>query len=226
MDLNSIKKDRSHKYYEKNKEVIKEKHKKYRDKNKDKLKEDFKINIARERERTKKYRKENPERYREYCRKSYEKNKEKVLLRIKKYKTKNSEKVAQQRKKYCEKNREKIHLYYRNYYKINKEKMRDKASKDWLRRAYNITMEEYKEMLYNQGYKCACCDTTERLNNKRLAVDHDHKMRKEMGGKIDKCQIRGLLCNKCNVLLDIIEKDEHRVEKLIEYLHKFKNKNN
>lgn len=54
-----------------------------------------------------------------------------------------------------------------------------------LRQRYGIGLEEYKEMLANQGGLCAIC------RGKRsypLDVDHDHKTGK----------IRGLLCKMCN----------------------------
>ena len=59
-----------------------------------------------------------------------------------------------------------------------------------LKHYYNITLAEYDQMFEDQKGVCAICGNPE--NNRRLAVDHDHKTGK----------VRGLLCTRCNVKLD------------------------
>lgn len=117
---------------------------------------------------------------------------------------------------YCKNNKEKIAAYRRQYqrriYKNNPEKYRLKNHKnrnpvrvrnyDLLRR-YGITQEQYTQILEQQNGVCAICEKPETAKNqyglKRLAVDHNHKTNK----------IRGLLCNRCNTRLMIIEDGEY-----------------
>lgn len=76
-----------------------------------------------------------------------------------------------------------------------KNKDLDVGSRTWQRRIhlknrYGITLEDYDAMLILQGGACGIC---KRLPNpKELYVDHDH-----VTG-----EIRGLLCNRCNVVLE------------------------
>lgn len=73
-----------------------------------------------------------------------------------------------------------------------------------LRYYFNITIEQYNEMLSRQQGKCAGC-----LNEfEVLCVDHDHKTGK----------IRGLLCGSCNRALGGLKDDPEILARLIEYL--------
>lgn len=58
-----------------------------------------------------------------------------------------------------------------------------------MRRVYNITVEEYDQILASQKGRCAMCGRLP--TTRRLAVDHDHKTG----------LVRGLLCWTCNRLL-------------------------
>ncbi len=62
-------------------------------------------------------------------------------------------------------------------------------------RDYNITVEQFNEILALQNGGCAICGTVSA--QQRLHIDHNHKC---CPGKTScgKC-IRGLLCGKCNV---------------------------
>lgn len=55
-----------------------------------------------------------------------------------------------------------------------------------IERTYDLTRDQYDELLQLQGGRCAICRA--RPKSKRLAVDHDHG-----SGKV-----RGLLCGRCN----------------------------
>lgn len=72
-----------------------------------------------------------------------------------------------------------------------------------LRRHYQLTRERYDDMLAEQGGVCGICQSPP--TTKRLSVDHDHAC---CPGDITcgKC-IRGLLCDKCNWWLGLIEDD-------------------
>jgi hypothetical protein len=68
----------------------------------------------------------------------------------------------------------------------------ERCSKDGARAArlaqvFNLTPEEYDQILEHQGGKCAICHRLPKPG-KRLAVDHDHKTG----------FVRGLLCFMCN----------------------------
>jgi predicted nucleic acid-binding Zn ribbon protein len=65
-----------------------------------------------------------------------------------------------------------------------------------IKNRYNITLEEWDIMLLQQGGVCAICKRPQSVEGKRLAVDHDHITNR----------VRGLLCNPCNMLIGLMEK--------------------
>lgn len=83
-----------------------------------------------------------------------------------------------------------------------------------IRRAYNITLEEYEEKLREQNSRCAICDIhhddvkNKRLRYFKLCVDHDHNTGKT----------RGLLCPHCNLMLGQANDNIERLQEAIEYL--------
>lgn len=70
---------------------------------------------------------------------------------------------------------------------------------DWLRWKYDLTIDQYEELLAGQGGKCAICKTTPEKNGNNLSVDHDHATG----------MVRGLLCKVCN-------RDVGRLEKYLD----------
>lgn len=83
---------------------------------------------------------------------------------------------------------------------------------------FNLSLNEYNQLLKNQNGKCIICGQKPKnqINNKgkkgrRLSVDHNHKTG----------HIRGLLCNYCNFyLLRFLKDDKNRAFGLINYLNK------
>lgn len=73
---------------------------------------------------------------------------------------------------------------------------------------YRLTPEAYDKLLADQDGKCALCQRVA-PSKKRLNVDHDHKCcpGRETCGKC----IRGLLCNRCNNALGVVEDRLDRV---------------
>lgn len=61
---------------------------------------------------------------------------------------------------------------------------------------YGITLAEYEEMLEAQGGGCAICGAKPVKGKRRHAIDHCHTTGK----------VRGILCNRCNVILGHLEK--------------------
>lgn len=71
-----------------------------------------------------------------------------------------------------------------------------------LKKSFGINHDDYSRMLAAQGNCCALCGGSEPGGkHARFVVDHDHKTR----------QIRGVLCNPCNVRLGSYEKLDREV---------------
>ncbi len=108
----------------------------------------------------------------------------------------------------------------RAYYQKNKERIRGDKKKqardskrrrrNYLKRQYSLKVKNVDEMLLSQKYKCAIC--TLPLDTTTAKIDHSHK-----SGKI-----RGLLCNKCNLLLGHANDLIRILKKAILYLRKNK----
>lgn len=83
----------------------------------------------------------------------------------------------------------------RNMFLQRNTTVRQKLSRE-LKCRYNITIEDYDQMLLDQNGVCALCFKQDTF---RLSVDHDHRCcagNKSCG----KC-VRGLLCRPCNAAL-------------------------
>lgn len=81
----------------------------------------------------------------------------------------------------------------------------------WLKFKYGITVEQYDALLKAQGGCCAICGNDERASDgKRFHVDHDH----ETG------EIRGILCQKCNMILGLARDSCDTLGAAIDYLKK------
>ena len=103
---------------------------------------------------------------------------------------------------------EKGREYYRKYRKGSKHR------NCYLKRNYNITLEQYNTMFIFQGGVCAICGCPEitKVKNviKRLSVDHNH-----ITGKV-----RGLLCMKCNQALGLLNENPVIIKSLLRYIIK------
>lgn len=82
-----------------------------------------------------------------------------------------------------------------------------------LNKAYGISIDDYNRMFAEQNGCCAICKThiTE-LNQRRkkhLCVDHDHHTR----------QVRGLLCDKCNRGIGLLQDDVKILLNAFNYLN-------
>lgn len=78
-----------------------------------------------------------------------------------------------------------------------------------LKRLYGLTQAEYDQMATDQKFTCATCPATAaEQKHGVLVVDHDHKTGK----------IRGLLCNKCNMILGQANDDPVLIRRWAEYL--------
>lgn len=127
-------------------------------------------------------------------------------------------------KKYYIENREKLieqmRIYGRKYYKEHKEgeRMRKSiyqkenphiAKKAKLKYRYNITVEDYEDMLQKQGGVCKICKLPQRSKKTlTLSVDHCHTTGR----------IRGLLCWNCNGALGQVKDNIQTLKAMIKYL--------
>ena len=87
-----------------------------------------------------------------------------------------------------------------------------------LRDRFNMTVQEYDDLLERQGGGCAVCGAA--AGRRRLHVDHDHSCcpvtRKDFR-TCGRC-VRGLLCSACNRALGYASDDPARLRALAEYL--------
>lgn len=73
--------------------------------------------------------------------------------------------------------------------------------------AYGITLEKFNTLFYSQQNKCKICGTRN-FGLKGPALDHCHNTGK----------IRGVLCNKCNLALGLLNDDIEILRNAIQYL--------
>ena len=117
--------------------------------------------------------------------------------------------------KYYEENPEKVKIKNdsqkenRKFY-YSSEKGVESSRRSHLKINFNITLEEYNEILISQNYKCCICNNYETsYRNEVLSVDHCHNTGK----------IRGLLCNTCNRALGLFKDNVELLTNAIKYLN-------
>jgi len=76
-----------------------------------------------------------------------------------------------------------------------------------LKHKFGMTLADYDSMLDQQGGICAIC-SSEEPKGKRFSVDHNHKTG----------EVRGLLCNPCNVAIGLLKDSPDVLESAKEYL--------
>ena len=106
----------------------------------------------------------------------------------------------------CKRTRRVQHV--QRWIKNNPEGQSAIALRSRLKYKYGLSLDQYNQMLTEQG-GCAICGTTEPGGKYgRFHVDHDHKTG----------EVRGLLCNGCNVGLGHFRDHPERLNKAAEYL--------
>ncbi len=76
---------------------------------------------------------------------------------------------------------------------------------------YGVSLKELECLFELQGRKCASCGSLEPRSKKGWAIDHNHETD----------EIRGILCQPCNVALGMVEESIERLHQLEAYLRKF-----
>jgi len=128
------------------------------------------------------------------------------------------------RKIYYDKNRENILIKHKTpefkennrrvekiRYNKNKKKASESNRKKLLKREYDITTEDYCNLLIQQEYRCKICSKHNDELKFNLFVDHDHKTG----------LVRGLLCPICNTGLGMFKDNPEIIIKAYEYLVKY-----
>ena len=115
------------------------------------------------------------------------------------------------RKRYAA-NPEKYRAYNRQSYQRHKTKRQHRDRVNSLRILYDLTEKKYDVLLKKQNGVCAVCGKSETVTHRgkliRLAVDHDHITNK----------VRGLLCNKCNRMIENSRDNIETLKQGIRYL--------
>ena len=87
---------------------------------------------------------------------------------------------------------------------------RDKVRESRYKWRYGISRSDKNQLLESQGNKCATCSRTTPGGIGHWHTDHDHKTGK----------VRGILCNRCNLVLGNVEDSEELLMNLCSYLNK------
>ena len=103
-------------------------------------------------------------------------------------------------------NAERLKGHRDRYRADGRKKVSDRAS--YLKRKYDITLEDYDSKMVEQGGVCGICGREPRPDIS-LHVDHNH----ETG------ELRGLLCFPCNVTIGLLREDHDRLTAVARYLH-------
>lgn len=103
---------------------------------------------------------------------------------------------------------------------------RNRRRRDQVReQRYGLTAERFGQLLIVQGNGCAICGGTEITTGRwrgehprDLHVDHDHATEQVAPDGRVTATVRGLLCNRCNVVLGLMDDDPDRLIRAAEYL--------
>lgn len=96
---------------------------------------------------------------------------------------------------------------YRSMPEVKERKSRANAAL-LLRKKYGLTLVQLEEMIASQSGRCASCGDD--LEVKRVHVDHDHATG----------QVRGVLCQRCNLAEGYLRGSPLRARRLAKYLER------
>lgn len=101
-------------------------------------------------------------------------------------------------------------LFHYEYYRNNTEKVKIKNKKQWLKRKYDMEIDEFQKIKAKQNENCAICN--KKLEDGFLVhVDHDHKTG----------NVRGILCRWCNTGLGNFKDSMENLKSAVKYLKKY-----
>lgn len=99
------------------------------------------------------------------------------------------------------------HLKAREWAAKNPDKVKDSRRKTKLKQKYGISTEDYDKMYDEQNGVCCICEQPH--TRRALNVDHCHKTGK----------VRKLLCDKCNMVLGLVDDSVKMLQKMKDYLN-------
>lgn len=120
---------------------------------------------------------------------------------------------ADRARRYRERHPDRIKEQQRKWRDANRQYNSDRQRQYQIKAKYGMSLEDYEVMFEAQGRVCAICGTDNPHNRwKVFAIDHCH----ETG------EIRGLLCNKCNRGIGLLDDDPDRLTAAADYLLRHK----
>ena len=139
-------------------------------------------------------------------------NRDKVAANALKWKTENREKLALQQREWVAGNPEKAATSTQKYREAYPERQAVSNRKAKLKRRFNLTLEQYDRMAKDG---CQICGALNSTSGRRLDVDHDHNTG----------DVRGILCNSCNLALGSMSDNPDRLRLAAAYLERFEHVN-
>jgi hypothetical protein len=115
--------------------------------------------------------------------------------------------VQSYHKQYYLNNKDRLNMINKQYYYDNREKALAAAWEKNITK-FGMTIDEYYALEKKQNGRCAICKTDRPGGRGRWHIDHNH----ETG------QVRGLLCQKCNMGLGLLEHNYERLVRAHQYL--------
>lgn len=145
---------------------------------------------------------------RQYAKEWRANNRDKTRAYAARYREQNRAQLAEKRKEWNAANADRLKELKRAWYENNKTRSRESSRRSQLIRYYGITPEEFQDRLDNQGGRCAICCVETPGTTKNWHVDHCH-----VTG-----EVRGILCNHCNLLLGYAKDNTETLLAAVRYL--------
>ena len=147
----------------------------------------------------------NREHHTNYCRAYYKVNKERINARNKAYFLAHIEQARASHQAYYRAHKTQILNQQHDYNQAHPELIHKRT----LKISFNLTPDDYDNLLKRQNGRCAICGATRPGHKRRyFSIDHDHETGK----------IRGLLCGYCNPGLGHFKDDVTLLRKAVTYL--------
>ena len=159
-------------------------------------------------EYSRRWRLKNPERSREIIREWRLKNPDKVKATDKRWRNNHPDKTKAADKKWKSNHSDKVKEIAATYHRKHREHILQ-HKRDGRFKKYGLTENAFYALLAGQGGACAICGTSTWGGQHGVPIiDHDH----ESG------DIRGLLCNTCNLAAGLLGDNPEKVQLLLTYL--------
>lgn len=135
--------------------------------------------------------------------------KERQRVAQQKYYLANREEVLERRRAHYKANRERIKARERARYYSDRPRALEKVARFRLKKAYGMTVEQWRSMFAAQDCKCKVCGTAE--NSRPWHTDHCHATG----------AVRGILCHNCNTAIGHFREDAALLRAAAKYIEEF-----